>query len=326
MQAWDAAARAGLFRIQRHLLVGPAGARRSDRHTLPVIGAGWPFTVPGLQRLTLKWAFGFHASLAWSHPAVAGGCLWGVRTARSTRSWERRGFIHWNQRVRWCTHCGHRGTGGARLATSVIRPPRTRRCRDRATAVDAARGRSSISADHRIADFFEGRVYVPVFPTKRHRAPTRSILCIRGSVSALDAESGAVNGRRIMLRSTAEAQHEARPASGCGPAGIGSAPTVDAVRRASTSRLEMRTAHRRQPQATRSWRWINGAIRWARQVTSETSMSPTAPQAIPIARTPRPDHDVAAAGARAGGNRDVIVIGQKSGLAFAMDPDKKGRS
>ncbi len=69
-----------------------------------------------------------------------------------------------------------------------------------------------------------------------------------------------------------------------------------------------------------------GAIRWTRQVTANDvyisncrAGNPNCPEAL------GPDHDFGSPPVLArAGDRDVIVIGQKSGIAFAMDPEKKG--
>ena len=74
----------------------------------------------------------------------------------------------------------------------------------------------------------------------------------------------------------------------------------------------------------------SGAIRWANQVTSDdvyiggcgrAGGNPNCPNEL------GPDYDFGNAPiltTRADG-RDVIVIGQKSGIGYAMDPDEEGR-
>ena len=69
-----------------------------------------------------------------------------------------------------------------------------------------------------------------------------------------------------------------------------------------------------------------GAIRWTRQVTANDvyisncrAGNPNCPETV------GPDHDFGSPPVLArAGSRDLIVIGQKSGMAFAMDPEKKG--
>jgi polyvinyl alcohol dehydrogenase (cytochrome) len=293
-----------------------------------------------LQRLTLKWAFGFpDASLAWSHPTVAGGRLFvGSQNGTVYALDARTGCIHWT----------FSASGGVRTAVTVAPAGGARLVvyfgdtAANAYALDAATGRRLWMQrvdDHPSAritgspTFFEGRLYVPVSSYEEAQGADPQYPCctFRGSVSALDAESGAVEWKTYMIADPP--QRRGTSTSGVplwGPAGAGiwSAPTVDAARRA----VYVATGNAYSAPATAASDAVvaldltTGAIRWARQVTADdiyvsncAAGNPNCPDTL------GPDHDFGSPPVLArAGNRDVIVIGQKSGLAFAMDPDKKG--
>jgi polyvinyl alcohol dehydrogenase (cytochrome) len=70
----------------------------------------------------------------------------------------------------------------------------------------------------------------------------------------------------------------------------------------------------------------SGAIRWMHRVTaSDVYVSNCRPGNANCPEVLGPDHDFGSPAALARiGDRDLLVIGQKSGLAFAMDPDRGG--
>ena len=293
-----------------------------------------------LQRLKLKWAFGFpDASVAWSHPTVAGGRLFvGSQNGTVYALDAKTGCIHWT----------FSASGGVRTAVAVAPAGGARMVAyfgdtaANAYALDAANGRTLWIRrvdDHPSAritgspTFFEGRLYVPVASYEEAQGADPQYPCctFRGSVAALDAESGAVEWKTYMIAETA--QRRGTSTSGVplwGPAGAGiwSAPTIDAARRA----LYVATGNAYSAPATTASDAVvaldlaTGAIRWTQQVTANDVYvsncrvgNPNCPE------TPGPDHDFGSPPVLArAGNRDVIVIGQKSGVAFAMDPEKKG--
>jgi polyvinyl alcohol dehydrogenase (cytochrome) len=115
-----------------------------------------------------------------------------------------------------------------------------------------------------------------------------------------------------------------------GPSGaaIWSAPTVDATRGV----LYVATGNAYTGPAPPTSDAVvaldlsTGAIRWTRQITPNDvyvsgcrAGNPNCPETL------GPDHDFGSPPVLArAGERDVIVIGQKSGVAFAMDPDRGG--
>jgi polyvinyl alcohol dehydrogenase (cytochrome) len=293
-----------------------------------------------LPRLKLKWAFGFpDASVAWSHPTVAGGRLFvGSQNGTVYALDARTGCIHWT----------FSAAGGVRTAMTVAPAGAARLVvyfadtAANAYALDAATGRTLWVRrvdDHPAAritgspTFFEGRLYVPVASYEESQGADPQYPCctFRGSVAALDAESGAVEWKTYMIAESPGRRGTSStgvPLWGPAGAGIWSAPTVDPARRA----LYVATGNAYSAPAASTTDAVvaldlaTGAIRWSRQVTpNDVYISNCRAGNLNCPDTLGPDHDFGSPPVLArAGNRDVIVIGQKSGLAFAMDPEKKG--
>jgi polyvinyl alcohol dehydrogenase (cytochrome) len=297
-------------------------------------------TPADLRRLTLKWAFGFpDAFVAWSQPTVAGGRVFvGSQNGTVYSLDAKTGCIRWT----------FSAAGGVRTALTVAPAGGSRLVvyfgdtAANAYALDADTGKRlwvRRIEEHQAAritgslTFFEGRLYVPVasFEEAQGADPQYPCCTFRGSVSALDAESGDVEWKTYMIADPP--QRRGRSASGTplwGPAGAGiwSAPTVDVTRRALyvATGNAYSTPISPASDAVVAMDLATGAIRWTRQVTANDvyisncrAGNPNCPEAL------GPDHDFGSPPVLARtGNRDVIVVAQKSGMAFAMDPEKKG--
>jgi polyvinyl alcohol dehydrogenase (cytochrome) len=180
---------------------------------------------------------------------------------------------------------------------------------------------------------FEGRVYVPVASYEEAQGADPHYPCctFRGSVAALDAESGEVEWKTYVIPDPPQRRGTSAvgtPLWGPAGAGIWSPPTVDVARRA----LYVATGNAYSAPASPASDAVvaldlaTGAIRWTRQVTANDvyisncrAGNPNCPETL------GPDHDFGSPPVLArAGNRDVIVVAQKSGMAFAMDPEKKG--
>jgi polyvinyl alcohol dehydrogenase (cytochrome) len=179
----------------------------------------------------------------------------------------------------------------------------------------------------------DGRLYVPVASYEESQGADPQYPCctFRGSVVALDAGSGATLWKTYMIANPAERRGTSSagvPLWGPSGAAIWSAPTIDATR----GSLYVATGNAYSGPAPATSDAVvaldlsTGAIRWTRQVTPNDvyvsgcrAGNPNCPGTV------GPDHDFGSPPilARAG-ERDVIVIGQKSGIAFAMDPDRNG--
>jgi polyvinyl alcohol dehydrogenase (cytochrome) len=177
------------------------------------------------------------------------------------------------------------------------------------------------------------RVFVPVSSYEESQGADPQYACctFRGSVVALDAATGAVIWKTYMIpdaparRGTSTA---GVPLWGPSGSAIWSAPSVDRRRGAlyvATGNAYSGPAHA-STNAVVAMEIETGRILWQRQMTPNDvyltgcrAGNPNCPE------TNGPDFDFGSppmlVQAR---DRDLLVIGQKSGMAYALDPDRKG--
>jgi polyvinyl alcohol dehydrogenase (cytochrome) len=297
-------------------------------------------TAADVPRLKLKWALGFpDASVAWSSPTVAGGRLYvGSQNGTVYSLDAKTGCIYWTLSaaggVRTAIAIGPRGAAGALIYFGDTAA--------NAYAVNADTGRVMWTRkveDHPLAritgspTLHAGRLYVPVasYEESQGADPRYPCCSFRGSVLALDATTGQVIWKTTMIPDPLQRRGTSTagvPLWGPSGSGIWSAPTIDEGRR----RLYVATGNAYSGPAHGSTDAIvaldldTGSIRWTRQVTPGDvyvsncrAGNPNCPEVN------GPDHDFGSPPvlARAGG-RDVLVIAQKSGMAFALDPQHDG--
>jgi polyvinyl alcohol dehydrogenase (cytochrome) len=280
-------------------------------------------------RLRLKWAFGFpDASVAWAQPAIVDGRLFvGSQNGTVYALDATTGCIHWTFTAR----------GGVRTAITVgDGRAYFGDTTGRAYAVDAASGASvwvSQVDDHRLARITgspvldDGRLLVPVSSYEESQGADPSYPCctFRGSLAALDAASGRLVWRTYFA---GEPQRRGTSTAGVplwGPSGaaVWSAPTIDRARR----RVYVATGNAYSAPASDMSNAVvaidaaTGAVVWSRQFTAGDvyltgcrAGNPNCPEVNgPDVDFGSPPMLVNAAG------RDMLVIGQKSGWAFAID-------
>jgi polyvinyl alcohol dehydrogenase (cytochrome) len=297
-------------------------------------------TAADVPRLKLKWALGFpDASVAWSSPTVAGGRLYvGSQNGTVYSLDAKTGCIYWTFSaaggVRTAIAIGPRGAAGTLIYFGDTAA--------NAYAVNADTGRVMWTRkveDHPLAritgspTLHAGRLYVPVasYEESQGADPRYPCCSFRGSVLALDATTGQVIWKTTMIPDPLQRRGTSTagvPLWGPSGSGIWSAPTIDEGRR----RLYVATGNAYSGPAHGSTDAIvaldldTGSIRWTRQVTPGDvyvsncrAGNPNCPEVN------GPDHDFGSPPvlARAGG-RDVLVIAQKSGMAFALDPQHDG--
>ena len=286
-------------------------------------------------RLTLKWALGFpDASAAWSSPTIAGGRLYvGSQNGTVYAIDARTGCIHWT----------FSAAGGVRTAIAVggafVYFGDTA-ANAYALHVDSGRVVWTRKVDeHPLAritgspTLHDNRLYVPVSSYEESQGSDPSYECctFRGSVSALDAATGRVLWKTSLI--TDPLQRRGTSTAGLplwGPSGaaIWSAPTIDEGRK----RLYVATGNAYSAPAHASTNAVvaldleTGATRWVRQVTPGDvylSNCRTGNPNCPAVNGPDFDFGSPPVLARADG-RDLLVIGQKSGMAYALDPARDG--
>lgn len=302
------------------------------------------FTAGDVARLKVKWAFGLgDASDARAQPTIAGGRVFaGSQTGAVYSLDARTGCVHWIFQA-----------DGAVTAAIVIgtasrssKRPAAYFGDQRANvyAADAATGKllwrvhveDHFAARVTAASLLHGGVlYVPVASIEEGLAPAPTYECctFRGSIVALDAASGT----RIWKTYTVaeEPQPTKKSKAGAqmhGPSGasVWSAPTFDEKRKV----LYIATGNNYSDPPTKTSDAIlaldgkTGKILWSRQVTpnDSTNTSCDIPGKMNCPDTDGPDSDFGQSPilvSLANGRR-ALVIGQKSGVAHGLDPDRQG--
>lgn len=301
-----------------------------------------------LAHLKVEWAFGFaNVASVRSGPAVAGGRIFIA---------SENGRVHALDARTGCTYWTFKADAGVSTALSVGRYRDRRGARryavyfgDRranAYAVDAESGRriwmrkvdahpsASMTGSPTV---YRDRVFVPVQGIgEEGRAALGEYKCctFRGSVSALDASTGALIWKTYTV---AESRPRARNKDGVqmyGPAGGGiwSAPTVDPRRGLVYIATGNGYAEPAQPTTdavialdirTGAVRWVTQALAddiWVMGCDKRNSGNPACPSEL------GPDYDFSASPTLARvGTRELLVLPQKSGMAYALDPDRQGR-
>lgn len=298
-------------------------------------------TADQVPRLALKWALGFpDATSAWAQPTVIAGRLFvGSHNGTVYSLDAKSGCIHWafsaQSSVRTGVMIGPRG-GGSGYAAYFGDGFAT------AYAVDAATGTLVWSRKvdgHPLARItgtpvlFKDRLYLTTssFEETTGANPQYECCTFRGSVSALDAATGEPVWKTYLVPEPKRRGTSSTGVALWGPSGAGmwATPTIDEKR----SLVYVATGNTySDPQLETSDAVValdlkSGTIRWVSQVTpKDVYVSGCRPPNPNCANEVGPDFDFgnSAILTTLPGGRDVIVIGQKSGVGYAMDPDARG--
>jgi polyvinyl alcohol dehydrogenase (cytochrome) len=296
-----------------------------------------------LPRLKLKWAFGFpDATSAWAQPTVAGGWLFvGSQNGTVYGLDEKSGCIRWvfsaDGGVRTAISVGARAGGGAAVYFGDTGA--------KAYALDATSGAllwKTKVEEHPLARItgapalYRGRLYVAMssYEESQGARPEYSCCTFRGSLSSLDAKTGRVVWRTYTI--SGEPRPRGTSSSGAvlyGPAGapIWSAPTID-VRRAL---IYVATGNSYAGAAAPTSDAVialnlSGKIEWVRQLfPNDVYISGCrGKRDNPNCADPQgPDYDFGNSPilARLPHGGQAIIIGQKSGIGWALDPERRGK-
>ena len=303
-------------------------------------------TAADLPRLKWTWAFGYHTvTSARAQPTIAGGRLFVA---------SENGEAHALDPKTGCTHWTFKAEAGIRTGLSVG-PYKTASgsgqavffgdVKANAYAVDAETGRQLWvrKVDDHVAASLTGaptvsggKVFVPVQGLNEEgQGGTGKYPCctFRGSLVALDANTGAVLWKTYMVDPPQPRGTNATGIQMSGPAGGGiwASPTVDTKR--GLVYVATGNGYADPPQkmtnAVVAMDAQTGAVKWVRQTTPNDSWTLGCPPknngnpACP--ETLGPDHDFSASPSLTTVNgRDLLVLPQKSGIAWAIDPDKNG--
>jgi polyvinyl alcohol dehydrogenase (cytochrome) len=304
-------------------------------------------TAVDLPKLKLKWAFGYaDVTSARAQPALVGNRLFIASDSGDVHALDpRTGCAYWTFRA------------DATVRTALLVAPYTSAAgasgwavlfgdlRANAYAVDATNGRSiwirridehPFAAITGTIAYHSGRVFVPVQGLNEEvqgGRPQYECCTFRGSVAALDVDTGTVIWKTYTV---GERQSRGTNAAGTplwGPAGGGiwSSPTID-VRRGAVY-VSTGNGYTDPPQpmtdAVIALDIQTGRVRWFRQLTPNDNWTlgcgatnagnPNCPATL------GPDHDFSASPSLVSvSGRALLVLPQKSGVAYALDPDREG--
>jgi polyvinyl alcohol dehydrogenase (cytochrome) len=327
-------------------LAGPAwnGWGNGIGNTRVQSAAAAGLSAEDVPRLTLKWAFGFPgATSAGTQPVVAGGRLY-VATAE--------GDVYVLDATTGCVHWTLEVEASIRSALTLEQRNDGQLVAyfgDQAAnvyAVDAKAGtvlwkvdlddhpHAAITASPQL---YNGRLYVPISSREESQVvdPRYPCCSFRGSVVALDARTGRRLWKTYTVSETpAPTTKNSTGTQLLGPAGgaIWNTPTIDVKR----SVLYVGTGNNFAPPSTRMSDSLlaieleTGRVRWARQITENDiwNGSCRAPNreaaACPDKDAPDFDFTGSALLVDVGGGRQLIVVGNKTGIIFGIDPDAEG--
>jgi polyvinyl alcohol dehydrogenase (cytochrome) len=289
--------------------------------------------IDGVRGLKLKWAFGYEGDItAFAQPTILDGNLF-VGSAG--------GAIHNLDPETGCIRWRYQASGPVRSSILAVREGNayvlvfgdqsgwfyalnavTGRLlwKKHVDAHDAARLTGSPVA-------YQGTVFVPVASWEENRASDAAYECctMRGSVVALRIRDGSQVWKTYMVDPPKEVGKNAVGRARLGPSGAGiwSAPTLDTKRGV----LYVTTGDNYSQPATKlsdavvALRIKTGQIVWSRQFTERDIFSGE------CAGTPDcgPDFDFGSSAMLVNvAGRSLVLAGQKSGMVYALDPDKQG--
>lgn len=299
---------------------------------------------PDVPKLKLKWAFGLPGDVqSWAGIALAGGRLFFGSIAGNVYSLDARtGCVHWAYDAGTIVRTAI--SVGQLSATPVRHAAFFGDARGYAYALDVATGallwkvQVERHASARLTGspvLHRGRLYVPVSSSEEGvgSLPDYGCCTFRGSIVALDAATGAQLWKTYTIAEEPRPfRRNARGTQLYGPSGapIWSSPVVDEQRNA----LYVTTGNNYSDPATgtsdafMALDLATGRVLWTHQVTPRDGYVSACrlPDKTNCPEVNGPDFDFAASPILVnlpGGGR-ALVAGHKSGVVFAVDPDKQG--
>jgi polyvinyl alcohol dehydrogenase (cytochrome) len=288
-------------------------------------------TVARVQKLKLKWAFGFEGdTIVFAQPSVIGNNLFvGSNSGKVHALDARTGCTHWTFQAESAVRpaiavipagAAHALLFGDRGGTFYSLEAETGKVLWKKKVDDHAGARVTGSAV-----VHEGVIYIPVASGEETLARQDGYACctFRGSVVALKAQDGSQVWKTYMIPEAARKNGEAWGPSG---AGVWSAPTLDVKR----GRLYVGTGNNYSEPATATSDAIvaldtkTGRIVWTRQTRPGDILNGNCQSKNTC---PGPDYDFGASPIleTLEGGRELLLVGQKSGIVYALDPDKDGQ-
>src|SRR5258708_3549373 len=296
-------------------------------------------TAEQVPKLKLKWTFGFPGDfVAFSQPSIVGGRLYVGSSG---------GKVYSLDASTGCTHWAFDAGAGVRTAITIGPGPMAYfgDLQANVFALDANTGTQLWKT--RVDDYpaarvtgtpklYNGTLYVPVSSHEEwtSASPTYECCKFRGSVVALDAETGKQIWKTYTIDEVPHPTDKKNKLGKTlwGPSGVGvwASPTIDAKKNVlyvgtgdSYSEPAVRTSD-----AILAMDLKSGKIVWSRQLTEKDVFNTTCvmPEGLNCPDAPGPDFDFGSSpilrslpqGKRA------LVVAQKSGVVHALDPDQQG--
>jgi polyvinyl alcohol dehydrogenase (cytochrome) len=295
-----------------------------------------------IPKLKLKWAFGFAGdNRAYSPLTYAGGRIF-VGSAGGT--------VYSLDAATGCIYWSYNAGAGVRTAISLARTKPNGRyiayfgdLRANAHAVDAETGTllwKMKMDDHPAARitgspvFYNGRLFVPVASLEEGsgRAPNYECCTFRGSMVALDAETGKQLWKSYSVLDPPKPTKKSKVGTQMyGPAGaaIWSAPTIDTKRKLvyaatgdSYTDVDINTSD-----AVVAYNMDTGSLVWVSQVTPKDNFIVGCPASPNCPEELGPDFDFGSAPIlrTLAGGKQILIAAQKSGVVYGLDPDQRGK-
>ncbi len=291
-------------------------------------------SIDQVRGLKLKWAFGFDGDVAaFAPPTVIDGQVF-VGSAG--------GLIHAMRAESGCLQWVFQANGPVR--TSIVSVPQAGKhallfgdMTGWFYSVEAESGKLLWKVQVETHDstrltggpaVYRDTVFVPVASWEETRSADPEYACctFRGSVVALRIRDGKQLWKTYMTAPPVENGKATRGTPNFGPSGVGvwSTPTVDAKR----DLLYVTTGDNYSAPATDTSDAVialslkNGEFVWKKQITAADVYSGVC---AGDRTTCGPDFDFGSSAILMNsGGRDLLLAGQKSGIVFALDPEKKG--
>jgi polyvinyl alcohol dehydrogenase (cytochrome) len=298
-------------------------------------------TAVDLTRLEVKWAFGFPGAVAaFGQPTIAGGRVF---------VGSQNGHVYSIDAKSGCYYWDFSASTGVRTAITVARVGNTDVAlfgdrRGNVYSVDVATGKQvwRVTPDDGprtgitgAPALFEGRLYVPISGGDDSSAADPKYECCkgRGAIVALDAATGKTIWTTYTIPDARPLAKNAIGTQLWGPSGVSiwASPTIDAKRRI----LYVGTGDNHSAPATDTSDAVialtldTGTLLWTRQLL-KGDMGNAACLSTDQANCPQPhgpDYDLGTSPnlVTLDTGKRVLVIGQKSGMVWALDPDEGGR-
>jgi polyvinyl alcohol dehydrogenase (cytochrome) len=290
-----------------------------------------------IPRLQLKWAFNLGSvTIARAQPTIVGGRLFITSDT---------GIVYSLDAITGCTYWGFKADAGIRSAVT-LGAARVYFADKGGTvyALDAKSGKllwKVHPVDHvatlatAAPRYYRGVLYQPFasFEEVLAAGPNYDCCTARGSVVAIDAATGRTVWQTFTIRETPHpvgARTETGQAYGPSGAAIWSTPTIDGdlgVLYVSTGD-NYSDPPSSTSDAVMAMELKTGAVLWSRQLTANDAYNLSC-GARDQTRCPKlrgPDFDFGQPPilVRLSGGSRALVIAQKSGMAHALDPDRKG--